>query len=105
MAEAGLEELKESYRELRRKEEKMLRTVREAETKGTSESAALDQRAEALRHEREMWAERLKAADEDRLALFKEAARIEAQLRAEKHRKAEAQASAAHYRELLKTQI
>jgi len=105
VAEAGLEELKESYRELRRKEEKMLRTVREAEAKGASESAALDQRAEALRHEREMWAERLKAAEEDRQALFKEAARIEAQLRAEKQRKAEAQANAAHYRELLKAQI
>lgn len=105
MAESSLEELKEKYRELRRREEKMLRAVRDAEAGGEQQARELDLQAESLRHSRYTWTERITAADEDRKALFGEAQRIEQQLREEKARKAEAQAQAAHYRELLRTQM
>ena len=97
VAESSLEELKETYRELKRMEEKTLRAVREA--------AALDQQADALRKAKTMWAERLAAAQADRQALFMEAQAVEQQLRAEKERKQGAQASAAHYRALLRDQM
>ena len=105
VAESSLEELKETYRELKRMEEKTLRAVREAEQQGKLEAAALDQQADALRNAKMMWAERLAAAQADRQALFKEAQAVEQQLRAEKERKQGAQASAAHYRALLRDQM
>ena len=86
-------------------EEKTLRAVREAEQQGKLEAAALDQQADALRNAKMMWAERLAAAQADRQALFKEAQAVEQQLRAEKERKQGAQASAAHYRALLRDQM
>ena len=104
VAESSLEELKETYRELKRMEEK-LRAVREAEQQGKLEAAALDQQADALRKAKTMWAERLAAAQADRQALFMEAQAVEQQLRAEKERKQGAQASAAHYRALLRDQM
>merc|ERR1719353_1289894 len=58
VAEASLEELKEKYRDLRRREEKMLRAVREAEAAGEDEQRALEAQTEALRRERAMWMER-----------------------------------------------
>lgn len=105
VAESGLEELKEAYRELKRKEEKTLRSVREAEKQGALESTQLDLQADGLKHSKITWAERLKAADEDRKALFDEAQNVERKMRAEKARKQEAQASAAHYRNLMKDQM
>jgi len=103
--QSGLEELKEAYRELKRKEEKTLRSVREAEKQGALESTQLDLQADGLKHSKITWAERLKAADEDRKALFDEAQNVERKMRAEKARKQEAQASAAHYRNLMKDQM
>ena len=105
VAEASLEELKESYRELRRREEKALRAVRDAEAAGETAKATLDAQMEALRQERATWEERLASAEEDRQALFGEAQQVEQQVRGVHARKLEAQASAAHYRELLKTQM
>ena len=105
LGEGSLEELKETYRELRRKEERTLRGVREAEEEGKRVNAELDAQAEKLRGEREAMVERLSAADADRKALFREAQQVESSLRSEKARGVEAQTSVARYRELLKTQL
>ena len=53
----------------------------------------------------EMVQSEMKRAEEDRQALFGEAQQVEQQVRGVHARKLEAQASAAHYRELLKTQM
>ena len=102
LAEASLEELKEGYRELRRKEEKVLREVEQAELDGQRELAELKEGHAALGRQKEMWSERLAAADEDRAALFGETQRVELEVRREKAKKAELQESAQHYRGLLK---
>ena len=102
VAEASLEELKEGYRELRRKEEKVLREVEQAELDGQRELAELKEGHAALGRQKEMWSERLAAADEDRAALFGETQRVELEVRREKAKKAELQESAQHYRGLLK---
>ena len=105
VAESSLEGLKESYRELRRREEKVLREVRDAEQKGEEMSRELDLKAESLRRERTMWLERISSAEEDRRLLFGEAQQVEQRMREEKARKAEAQADASHFRDLLRSQM
>lgn len=105
VAESSLEELKEKYRDLRRREERILRAVREAEAEGGQQARDLELQAENLRRERATWTERIEAAEEDRKVLFGEAQRVEAQMRDQNSRKVEAQASAVHYRDLLKTQM
>ena len=105
VAEASLEELKEKYRDLRRREEKMLRAVREAEKNGEDQSRALDAEGEALRRQRQMWTERITAAESDRQALFEEAQTVEQRMREEKTRKVEAQGEASRYRELLRKEM
>ena len=105
VAEASLEELKERYRELRRREEKMLRAVREAEASGREQSQTLDLKAEALQREQAMWMERIAAAEADRQALFGEAQHVEQRMRDEKARKVEAQGEAARYRDILRKEM
>jgi NACalpha-BTF3-like transcription factor len=73
VAESSLEGLKDNYRELRRREERMLREVKEAEASGEQLSADIELQAEKLRRERQMWTERIAAAEEDRRLLFGEA--------------------------------
>ena len=101
VAEASLDELKERYRDLRRREEKMLRAVREAEKLGVEQSRSLDLQAEALRRERTMWKDYITAADKDRHALFAESQLVEQTCCKEKAKQSEAQAGAARYRELV----
>ena len=74
--------LKEGYRELRRKE-KVLREVEQAELDGQRELAELKEGHAALGRQKEMWSERLAAADEDRAALG-ETQRVELEVRREK---------------------
>ena len=105
VAESGLEGLKENYRELRRREEKVLREVKEAEAKGEEQSRELDAQAEALRRERQMWTEQIAAAEEDRKLLFGEAQEVEQRMRQEKARKQTAQADASQFRDLLRGQM
>ena len=105
VAESGLEGLKEQYRELRRREEKMLREVREAEQAGEALSKDLDMQTEAMRRERSMWLERIGAAENDRKLLFGEAQEVEHAMRKEKERMHEAQADAGRYREIFKGQM
>lgn len=105
VAESSLEGLKEQYRELRRREEKMLREVKEAEQAGEALSRDLDAQAESKRRERQMWNERIAAAEEDRRLLFGEAQQVEHKMRAERERKLEAQADAGRFRDLLKGQM
>ena len=50
---ATLEGLKENYRELRRREERMLREVKEAEEAGEVQSRELELEADSLRRERQ----------------------------------------------------
>ena len=99
--EASLEELKEGYRELRRKE-KVLREVEQAELDGQRELAELKEGHAALGRQKRNVERRLAAADEDRAALFGETQRVELEVRREKAKKAELQESAQHYRGLLK---
>jgi len=105
VAESSLEGLKDNYRELRRREERMLREVKEAEASGEQLSADIELQAEKLRRERQMWTERIAAAEEDRRLLFGEAQAVELHMREEKARKMDAQADAAHFRDLFRTQM
>ena len=52
-----------------------------------------------------MWLERIGAAEEDRRLLFGEAQQVEHAMRGEQARKAEAQANAGHFRDLLRSQM
>jgi len=101
LAEASLEELKENYRNLRRQEEKSLKDISDAESAGEEAARSLDEQAERLRHQKQLWTDQLHAAEVDRRQLFGEAQSVEAEMRGEQARKAEAQHSASHYRNLL----
>jgi hypothetical protein len=80
-------------------------SLEELKAEGGQQARDLELQAENLRRERATWTERIEAAEEDRKVLFGEAQRVEAQMRDQNSRKVEAQASAVHYRDLLKTQM
>jgi len=101
VAEASLEELKENYRNLRRQEEKSLKDISDAESASEEAARSLDEQAERLRHQKQLWTDQLHAAEVDRRQLLGEAQSVEAEMRGEQARKAEAQHSASHYRNLL----
>ena len=101
LAETALEELKESYRGLRRQEERGLKEISDAEVEGEEEVLRLETDGERLRRQKQSWLDQLAAAELDRKTLFGEAQNVEAAMREERARKAEAQSSAAHYRNLL----
>mmetsp|Transcript_3771 Transcript_3771/g.11170 ORF Transcript_3771/g.11170 Transcript_3771/m.11170 type:complete len:563 (+) Transcript_3771:3-1691(+) len=101
LSEGSLEELKEQYRGLRRAEERGLKDLSDAEAQGLEELGRLEADAARLRAQKQGWLDQLAAAEADRQTLFGEAQGVEAAVRDEKARKAEAQSSASHYRNLL----
>ena len=83
----------------------MLREVRDAEQQGEAQSRELDLQADQLRREKQMWLERIAAAEEDRRLLFGEAQEVEHKMREQHERKKAAAADAAHFRDIFRTQL
>jgi hypothetical protein len=100
-AEAAFEALKGGFRELRRREEAAIAVVEAAEAAWAEAARAVADERAVMQRRRAMAADRLQGAELDRRLLFAEVQAVEGQLRAERQRKAEAQAVAARYRDML----
>ena len=100
-AEAALEQLKDKFRELRRREEQALKAADDAQASGESQARELEHESALLRRKRETATEQLQAGEVDRRALFAETQRVEHELRRECVRKAESQQAAERYRNML----
>jgi len=96
-----MEQLKEDYRDLKRRETKSCRSTCNAEAFGKACTVRLDATVSELSQAQNLMHARLEAGNHDKQVLFSDAQSVEDRMQGERARKIMAQTSTAHYRALL----